>query len=114
MLAFYMDHHVRAEITSGLRRRGIDVLTAFEDGASELPDDELLSRAQQLNRVVVTQDEDFLSLANKWQTTSREFAGVVFALRQDRMIGKTIEHIELIAHLLSDDEIRGRVEYVCG
>lgn len=32
MLAVYMDQQVPAAITGGLRERGIDVLTAFEDG----------------------------------------------------------------------------------
>lgn len=31
-LALYMDQHVPLAITVGLRLRGIDVLTAFEDG----------------------------------------------------------------------------------
>ena len=35
MLSVYMDHHVPAAITEGLRSRGIDVLTAFEDGHAE-------------------------------------------------------------------------------
>lgn len=33
-----MDHHVPRAITNGLRLRGVDVLTAHEDGASELRD----------------------------------------------------------------------------
>jgi hypothetical protein len=37
-IAFYMDHHVPRAITVGLRLRGVDVLTAYEDGQSELAD----------------------------------------------------------------------------
>ena len=32
----YMDVHVRRVVTDGLRSRGVDVLTAQEDGAGEL------------------------------------------------------------------------------
>ena len=32
-IALYMDHHVPRAITHGLRLRGVDVLTAFEDEA---------------------------------------------------------------------------------
>ena len=39
-------------ITSGLRRRGIDVLSAYEDGAHELEDVALLDRAGKLSRVL--------------------------------------------------------------
>jgi len=35
-LKLYMDQHVPRSITSGLRLRGVDVLTAFEDGANSL------------------------------------------------------------------------------
>jgi hypothetical protein len=31
-VALYMDHQVERAITSGLRLRGVDVLTAYEDG----------------------------------------------------------------------------------
>jgi hypothetical protein len=38
MLRLYMDVHVPIAVTYGLRLRGVDVLTAQEDGAAELPD----------------------------------------------------------------------------
>jgi hypothetical protein len=33
----YFDHNVNQEVIHGLRLRGLDVLTAFEDGAQHLP-----------------------------------------------------------------------------
>jgi hypothetical protein len=36
MLRLYMDVHVKAAITAGLRRRGIDVVTAQEDGGARI------------------------------------------------------------------------------
>lgn len=54
-----MDVHVRREVTVGLRMRGVDVLTAQEDGAATLPDAELLTRATELGHVVFRQDTDF-------------------------------------------------------
>ena len=38
MLRLYMDVHVKAAITTGVRRRGIDVVTAQEDGSQRLED----------------------------------------------------------------------------
>jgi hypothetical protein len=37
-IAFYMDHHVPRAVTLGLRLREADVITAHEDGTSELDD----------------------------------------------------------------------------
>jgi hypothetical protein len=47
-IALYMDQHVPRTITVGLRLRGVDVLTAYEDGASEMADSALLNRAMEL------------------------------------------------------------------
>ena len=55
-----MDVHVPLAITEGLRRRNVDVLTAQEDGAQRIGDSDLLDRAAFLNRVLFTQDDDFL------------------------------------------------------
>jgi hypothetical protein len=112
MLAFLMDHHIHLAITEGLRRRGIDVLTAFEDGRSEASDEDLLVRATFLERVFVSQDQDLLPITIAWQRTSREFAGVAFGIQEDLDIGGTIEYLELISHAMSADEMRNRVEYI--
>lgn len=67
MLRLYTDVHVNLAITKGLRMRGIDVLTAQEDGARELDDEPLLGRAASLGRVLFTQDEDLLAIASERQ-----------------------------------------------
>ena len=63
MISFYMNQHVPRAITEGLRLRGVDVTTAYEDGASEMGDSELLDRATELGRVLFTQDDDLLAEA---------------------------------------------------
>ena len=62
-IALYMDVHVPQAITEQLRRRGIDILTAFEDGTEQLPDDQLLLRVTELKRILFTQDIRFRVLA---------------------------------------------------
>ena len=56
--AFYMDVHVPAAVTEGLRRRDVNVLTSQEDGTQEATDLSLLQRATDLGRVrlVLTHD----------------------------------------------------------
>lgn len=60
-LGLYMDVHVPRSVTNGLRRRGVDVLTAQEDGAAEFTDPQLLDRATELGRAFYTQDDDLLA-----------------------------------------------------
>lgn len=64
-VSLYMDVHVPLAITEALRRRGVDVFTAVEDGAAERTDDELLERAHQQGRLLFTQDIRFKALAHR-------------------------------------------------
>src|SRR5215468_2288362 len=75
----YRDVHVRRAVTAGLRLRGVDVLTAQEDGTGELPDPALLDRATELGRVLFTQDDDLRREAKRRQETSESFAGSIYA-----------------------------------
>jgi len=55
-IRLYMDHNVPRAITNGLKLKGIDLITAYEDGSSQLDDSELLDRASELERVLFTRD----------------------------------------------------------
>jgi len=66
-VALYMDVHVPQAITDQLRRRGVDVLTAIEDGHSRTGDPALLDRGHALPRPLFTQDADFLKHGALWQ-----------------------------------------------
>ena len=111
-LAYYMDVHVPAAITAGIRRRGIEVLTSQEDGSRRAADDELLGRATELGRIFVSQDEDLLGIAHEWQRGHRSFAGLIFAHQQGASIGRCIEDLELIARCMSAEETASNVIYL--
>lgn len=66
-VALYMDEHIHRAITTGLRLRGVDVLTAQDDGRRQVPDHVLLDRATELRHVLFSQDEDLLAEANHRQ-----------------------------------------------
>ena len=111
-LRLYMDHHVHATITEGLRRRGIDVTTAHEDGAAELDDDQLLARATQLGRTLFSQDRDLLVLTEQWLRTGRTFAGLIYAHQLGITIGQAIRDLDLIAQALDSEDIQNRIEFI--
>ena len=85
-----MDQHVPRAITIGLRLRGIDIITAFEDGAGEMIDSELLDRAAEMGRVLFTQDDDLLTEAAQRQKEGTFFNGVVYAHQLRISIGACI------------------------
>jgi hypothetical protein len=111
-LRYYMDVHVPAAITEGLRRRGVDVVTSQEDGTRDHSDESLLDRSASLQRVLVTQDEDFLALASIWQANRRDFPGLIFMPQLAAGIGRYVEDLELIAACCSPAEVAGLVTHL--
>lgn len=111
-LALYMDQHIPRAITTGLRQRGLDVLTAHEDGADQFPDDLLLERATALGRVLFSQDEDLLIEARRRQRADHPFGGIIYAHQLRVSIGQCIDDLELIALTCSAEELTGRVTFI--
>jgi len=74
-----MDVHAPLAITQGLRERGVDALTTQEDESSRFLDPQLLDRATELDRVLFTQDEDFLAEGARRQRLGKTFAGIIYA-----------------------------------
>ena len=108
----YMNQHVPKAITVGLRLRGVDVVTAFEDQSHELDDAALLDRANQLERVLFSQDDDLLAEAAKRQKTGEMFRGVIYAHPLRVTIGACVEDLELIAKACDPDELKNQVIYL--
>ena len=111
-LKLYMDHNVPRTITDALRERRVDVITAFDDGAHELFDPEVLSRATELSRILFTNDTDFLTEARRRQQSGEFFTGVIFAPHPSVSIGRSVSDLELIANALEPDDIANNVQFL--
>jgi predicted nuclease of predicted toxin-antitoxin system len=107
-----MDVHVPRAITTGLRRRGVDVVTAQEDGSAQLDDPPLLDRATELNRPLYTQDDDLLAEARRRQTTGALFSGVIYSHQLRSPIGRCVDDLELIAKMFDPEDLKNRVEFI--
>ncbi len=112
MLLLYIDHNVPSPIVAGLRKRGVDVITCLDDDTTTLDDDLLLDRATLLGRVLFTEDEDLLAIAQRRQQTGREFSGVAYAHQLNISIGQAIRDLELLSKAYEPDDMRNRVEYL--
>jgi hypothetical protein len=107
-----MDPHVHAAITDGLRRRGAEVITAQEDGATRFDDERLLERATQLGCVLFSQDKDLLILTHRWLQTDRKFAGLVYAHQLSVAIGQAVRDLEVIAKAFDPQDMCNRIEFI--
>jgi hypothetical protein len=83
-----MDAHAPYPITYQLRRHGVEVLTAYEDGTEAWDDERLLFRATERGYVVFTQDIRFRVLAENWQRQARRFGGLIFGHQLHASIGE--------------------------
>ena len=109
-VGLYADVHVPGPVLLQLRRRGVDILAATEEGTNELPDDQLLTLATSLRRVLVTQDIRFRVLAEDWQRTGHPFAGLVFAHQRYVSFGEMVLDLELIARATDAEYWHNRIE----
>lgn len=111
-LRLYMDQHVPRAVTAGLRARGVEVVTAFEDGSSTLPDPELLDRAGALGCVLFSQDDDLLVEATRRQTAGIPFHGVIYTRQLPISIGAWIQDLEIIAKTGEVDDLLNTIVYL--
>ena len=93
MLKGYADEHVILALVEALRRRGMDVVRVQDRGREEADDAGLLDEALADERVVMTNDTDFLRLAAERAATQQEFAPVFFWPQQQRSIGQLVRSI---------------------
>ena len=107
-----MDEHVHRAITSGLRLRGVDVLSVQEDGLMGISDPQILDRATALQRVLFTQDNDFLVEANRRQQNGIYFPGVIYGHQMLVSIGDCIRDLELIAQVGKTEDLANSVRYL--
>lgn len=107
-----MDVHVPRAITAGLRARGIEVITAQEDGSATLPDPELLDRAGALSAVLFSRNDDLLTEAAARQRRGEDFTTVVYAHQLGLGIGECIEDFSLVAEVSQPDEWRQRIVFL--
>ena len=106
-IRFYMDEHVPAAVTQGLRRRGVEALTVQEAGLRSATDEEQLAFALAQGRVIFTQDADFPRL----HAAGVHHAGIVYASQQTP-IGAVIRGLMLIVEVLEPDDMMDHLEYL--
>jgi predicted nuclease of predicted toxin-antitoxin system len=111
-LALYMDENVPIAITEGLRLRNVDVITVQADGLTSYPDPKVFDRAIELNRIVFSMDQDFLTEGKLRQQKGESFPGVIFARQTKVSIGACVTDLELIAKLGNPEEFANQVRYL--
>jgi len=79
-LRIYVDECVNGVLVSGLRHRGVDLVTSAEEGLLGADDSQHFARAIALDRVLLTADEDFLPLVIGLLRRGGAFPGLIYIL----------------------------------
>jgi predicted nuclease of predicted toxin-antitoxin system len=85
-LRFYLDKNLPVEIARQLQTRDIDVITVREVGALGDTDENHLTRATEMGRVLCTYDTDYVALATK----GIEHAGIVIGQPESHRVGEWV------------------------
>lgn len=93
MLRALADEHVMATIVEALRRRGMDVETVQDLGRRGADDPDLLIEALAQERILLTNDTDFLALAADGAARGEPFAPIFFWPQQRRSIGHVVRAV---------------------
>jgi predicted nuclease of predicted toxin-antitoxin system len=109
---YYMDENVDGRVTEGLRRRGVDVLTAQEDGYSGRDDPEVLDRATALGRLLYAQDEDMITEGKRRQAAGIPYPGVIYCHQLKLSVGRRVIDLEIIAKYGDPAEYENRVTHL--
>lgn len=111
-MKLYADVNFSGLVIRALRRNGVDILAAKEDGRGETLDPELLDHATALGRILLTHDSDFLLEGARRQEQGIFFAGVVYAPQAKISIGRLTEDLLLIVEATDETYWNSRVEFL--
>ncbi len=107
-IRFHLDENVSGAVANGLRRQGVDVSTTPEAGLLGAIDEEQISYATTAERVLFTQDKDFLGIS----AMNRPHAGIAYCDKDARTTREILDGLLLIWEVLAPEDMAGRVEYL--
>ena len=106
-LSFLADEHVKRSYVHVLRANGFEVIAVAEGDATGLRDDIHLKRSSDERLVVLTNDDDFVRLAQEQPHT-----GIVFYSEQNHDPSDFVAGIRRIDRFLSPGDMRNHIEWL--
>lgn len=106
-IAFYTNESVSVAVAEGLKRRGVRVMSARDADNLGLSDEEQLNYAAKNNFVIVTHDDDFLTMAITY-----DHKGIVYVHQQKYGVGDLIRKLKLLWDVAEQEDFRNHVEFL--
>jgi predicted nuclease of predicted toxin-antitoxin system len=106
-LKFLVDENVDISVSKALVYRGIDTLSVKVAGLLGASDDVILKFANNHDRIIVTQDADFL----KFHSVNSSHKGMVFITRQMK-VGDIVRGLEKVEILYNSEDMINNVLFL--
>jgi len=108
VIRYHLDEHIHPGIAVGLRARGIDVTTTADANLGGADDEKHLSYSLGEQRVLVTNDDDFLSL----HASGIAHAGIAYCHQDKYSIGVLLQMLMLLHACETTESMLKRVEFL--
>jgi len=108
-IKIYTNESVDVAIAEGLKRRGVQALSAKDTGNLGLTDKEQLNYAFKEKVTIFTHDDDFLSLVAQ---SERVHYGIIYAHQLRLSIGECIRRIKTLVQTRTPQEMKNRIEFL--
>ena len=111
-LRFYADEDFSPNLIALLRGCGGDVLTVQEDGRSGAADRQVMDRATELGRLLLSHDHHMLAEAHEREDRGAGFSGLLRVKQARRFDPDVRASLRLIAEAGRPDDFADRVTYL--
>ena len=108
----YLDENVDRRVATGLRRRGVEVITVEEAGLKGASDDRHLAEARQRQAILFTHDADFLRLAKACLQRGEEFPPIAFCHKEKYRPGRLISLLKGLVETIPGERHLGFVYFL--
>lgn len=112
MAEVYADVHVPFAVVNCLRDFGADVLRVQDDDRRTDADEQLLSRATELGRLMLTCDRDFLVIGQRWQIGQRSFSGIACITSVAVDPRSVAESVMILLRCGEPSEVENQIHYI--
>lgn len=108
MIRFHLDESADGRLATALRRRGIDVSTPADAGLLGAADEQQLQFATSEERVLVTQDADFIEM----HVAGVAHSGIAYGSPGRRTLAELVGFLCLMHDCMTRQEMQGRLQYL--
>ena len=107
MIRFHLDESVDHAVAHGLRLRGLDVTTSTDAELIAASDQEHIKFAVEENRVIFTEDQDFL----RRHSAGDDHAGIVYSRQGAHSVGDIVRYLHFLSDCLEPQDMRRQLEF---